>query len=211
MNESSHHRPGNDTMSTARPSTSRNRLFALLFGLALGSASLVLVTACDVESANSVSRTVGANVSGVYSGDSGQCSQSKLVSANSGGAVTTLDVRQTGDQLEAIDNNGIIFRGTIGSVFDSSVTFTLEGSTTLGGGVVISGTITVGGGEGVMRGTWIEDNLFSTVCGSANGPSAITNSPTPTNSTSAFFRVHTELTPSELAAYRKTALWFMEG
>lgn len=170
-----------------------------------------LLTACNLESADSVSRVVGADVSGVYTYDSDQCSNDgKFVTANSGAAVTALDMRQTGDNLEAIDSNGIIFRGTIGAVIDDTASFTLEGSTTAGNSAIISGTIEVGGGEGVMRATWIEDSLFGTVCGTANGPSVNTNT-TPSTNTNVAFRIEYNMTPQELAAHRKTALWFYKG
>jgi hypothetical protein len=189
-----------------------NKTLVLLASFAIGFSALVCVTGCSVDSADSVVRSVNANVAGFYSKDSSVCGQDRFVTANSGKQVISLDLRQTGDQLEAIDNNGIIFRGTIGNVVDNSASFNIEGSTTAGNKVLISGNIAIGGGEGVMRATWIEDTFYATLCGSANGPSVTSNTPTPSNSVSnVFYRANERLMQNELASYRKTALWFYEG
>jgi hypothetical protein len=71
-----------------------------------------------------------------------------------------------------VDNNGIIFKGTIGQATEDTASFTLEGMTTIGAEATISGSISVpvGGSEGTMRGTWIEPTLFSSVYGEATVP-----------------------------------------
>ena len=159
------------------------KIQGILAGLYLGTMGMLVLTACSVDSANSVVRSVNANVAGVYRNSDSNSNNGKLVSANTGSSVTSLDVRQAGDQLEAVDNNGIIFRGTIGDVLDGIASFNLAGRTTAGNKALISGNITIGSGQGTMRGTWIEDSLFGTVFGIANGPSIITNTPPPTTNT----------------------------
>jgi len=174
--------------------------------------TIIHMTGCSVDSADSVVRSVNANVAGVYTYSDANCGAGgRFVTSNSGKPVTSLNLRQNGDQLEAIDNNGIIFRGTIGNDTESAASFNLQGATTAGGAVVISGSIAIGGGQGVMRATWIEDTLFSTLCGSANGPSVTTNTPTPTNTTSNTTSIVSFVPASELAAYKKLAWWFVEG
>ncbi len=81
-----------------------------------------------------------------------------------------MNLIQDGDRLQAIDNNGLIFRGSIGSaVSDSetggqrSATFTLNGQTTTGQEGIISGTIVVIGNQATMTGTWAEPTLFGNV------------------------------------------------
>lgn len=198
--------------SISPPSALTRRLTSVALGFSIGLTAMLMLSACEVDSANATARSVGADVSGVYRHDGSSENGGRFVSANSGAQVTSLDLRQAGDQLEAIDNNGIIFRGTIGTVVDSSASFNLEGSTTIGSGVIISGTIDIGGGEGVMRATWIEDTLFATVYGVANGPTINTNTPAPTNGvTNAFFRAYKPMIQNELADYKQTALWFLEG
>jgi len=151
------------------PAHSRQLAVAVL-GFAICFSSLLMLSACSVDSADSVIRSVDGNVNGVYRNDEGE-----FVSRNSGAKVTQLDLRQDGDQLQAIDNNGIVFRGTIGNVVENIASFNLDGSTTAGNSVTISGNIEIGGGEGIMRATWIESAFFSTVFGRAIGPSQNTN------------------------------------
>lgn len=123
---------------------------------------------CEVGSSDSVTRNVGLDVSGFYQHPNHPAQ--KLVAENTGLAVTSLSLNQTGDQLEARDNNGSSFSGTIGEASDSSASFTLEGQTTAGQSATISGTITVDGGNATMRGTWIEPSLYSTVYGVGTVP-----------------------------------------
>jgi hypothetical protein len=99
-------------------------------------------------------------------------SSSTMVSRTSGAPVHSLNLRQDGDQLEAFDNNGIVFRGTIGQVVENArATFTLDGSATSGEPATLSGTISVEGTTATMRGSWIEPNVLGTVYAVASVPS----------------------------------------
>lgn len=132
-------------------------------------------TACDGDSAEGIVRNVGLIVEGYYTHPSGM-----LVSDTSGADVISMNLRQSGDQLEGIDNNSVVFRGTIGQVVDNSnASFTLNGKSTSGANATISGTIAVSGTQATMSGTWIEDSLYGTVYGQATVP---TNAP-PSSST----------------------------
>ena len=123
-----------------------------------------LIAGCETDSAEQVYRQVDITVEGYYTG-------SPIVSQNTGAAITSLNLRQAGDQLEAIDNNNSVFSGTIGQVTDSSIaTFTITGLTTVGNEATISGSITVEGTQATMRGTWIEDSLFGSVYATASVP-----------------------------------------
>jgi hypothetical protein len=143
--------------------------------VAAGAALVCLVTAsfflisCDGDSAETAIRDIVLRISGVYRHpDAG----STLVSQNTGNPITQLDLRQTGDQLEAIDNNGGIFKGTIGQESDTQGSFTLDGQTSVGQPATIAGTINKSGDNlAEMRGTWIEPSLFGTVFGVAIVPS----------------------------------------
>lgn len=183
-------------------------------GLLAGVLAIAIHTGCSVESANSVQRSVAINVGGVYRYDADSCgANGKFVSVNSGRQVISLDLRQTGDQLEAIDNNGIIFRGTIGNVVENSASFNLEGSTTAGNSVLISGSISVSGDSGLMQGTWVEDTFFATLCGSSSGQSVITNRPpaTNTNSNTNGSIIISRAEQERLLAYRQLAWWLDRG
>ncbi|HOW96399.1 MAG TPA: hypothetical protein P5567_10345 [Kiritimatiellia bacterium] len=147
-----------------------------VFGWALALAPLLIfaLCGCEVGSADSVVRMVALDFSGFYQGYGSNGTQ-MVVPPNSGTEVTLLNLRQNGDQLEAIDNNGIVFRGTLGNLVDTTASFTLEGRTTVGQAVTISGTLNGSGTEGTMRGTWIEPSQYSTL-----SAKAVIN-PSPTN------------------------------
>jgi hypothetical protein len=187
---------------------------AFAAGITLGALTLVVYTGCTVDSANGTARSVGINVAGIYRYDSSVCgNEGRFVSVNSGRPVSYFDLRQVGDKLEAIDNNGIIFRGTIGNVQDTSASFNLEGATTIGSSVVVSGNISVSGNKGTMQATWIENNFFATLCGSSTGQSIITNAPPNTNTNTnisiptSFYKALTPEMQMQLAAYRQLAWW----
>lgn len=127
-----------------------------------------LCTSCKIESGDSVIRSVGVNVGGVYRNTGGL-----VVSRNTGARISHLDLIQDGDRLQAVDNNGLVFKGTIGAVQrgttgEASATFNLKGQTTAGAEGVITGTISVTGTKGTMRGTWAEPSLFSAVYAEAD-------------------------------------------
>jgi hypothetical protein len=132
---------------------------------ALAAASMLIFAAgCEIDSSETASRNVGLDVTGYYSGTF----SGRLVQQNTGASITGIDLRQNGDRLEGYDNNGIIFKGTIGSVTGQRASFTLEGRTTAGGSGVISGNINVSGTSGTMSGTWFEEALSSRVAGTAS-------------------------------------------
>lgn len=151
-----------------------------LLGLCLLSAAILNI-GCEIDSADEFIRDLPVDFSGFYTDD-----DRLVVDRNSGQPIRSLDLRQQGDSLEAIDNNGLIWRGTIGDVNqgDSSISasFTLEGRNTLGREGIFSGTLstdassttdtngnttTTSSGNGVMRGTYIEDDIYSSFYGVA--------------------------------------------
>ncbi|MBP7829889.1 MAG: hypothetical protein KA248_08230 [Kiritimatiellae bacterium] len=140
------------------------RTACIALGLVAALVPLVLYSlcGCEVGSADSVVRMLGIDFSGFYQG-TGANGTGMVSPPNSGDEVTLLNLRQNGDQLEAVDNNGIVFRGTLGNLVDTTASFTLEGRTTIGRSVTISGTLNGEGTDGTMRGTWIEPNQYSTL------------------------------------------------
>ena len=142
----------------------RSRWLLVAGGLALVS----VVAGCRIGSADSVGRNVGITVAGLYRGQF----EGRLVSRHTGSAIRSLNVVQDGSQLQAIDNNGMVFRGDIGAVAPGdagarSASFTLRGRTTAGAEGVISGTFKVEGSNVRMVGTWAEPNTFGNVNGLA--------------------------------------------
>ena len=149
---------------------------AALLSLALCSTAL-LYLGCEIDSADEFLRNVTTDFTGFYDNPNG----GNLVEKNSGEAITTLDLRQTGDRLEAVDNNGSIWRGTLGEVRNGTTTFSMDGRTTDGTEGTFSGTLSSSDGgtsasgttasvQGTMQGTYIEFDRFSTFYGTATIP-----------------------------------------
>lgn len=152
--------------------------FKLLGILLLLATISVLIIGCSGDSGETLIRNVVLKVSGHYTNGGGP-----LPGSQTGNKTTAMNVRQTGDQIEATDNNGLIFKGTIGQATETEGSFTLNGRTTAGQDVTISGTFSVpeGSTDGTMRGTWIEPSLTASFIGFATVP---TNSPDSSGSSS---------------------------
>lgn len=141
----------------------------IIIALLLAAASLTLLaqTGCKIDSADSVIRDVPINVAGVYRNADG-----RIITQHTGAAITSMNVIQNGSELQGIDNNGMVFRGSIGSVTGEGnarlASFTLRGLTTAGQEGVISGTFSASGNEATMRGTWAEPTTFGNVLATAS-------------------------------------------
>jgi hypothetical protein len=140
----------------------------------------LLAASCTTDGIDTASPVVSSdgniiNVAGVYRNEE----SSPIVSpTNSGLPVIQIDLRQNGSSLEGIDNNGKIFRGTLGRASEGNkASFNMTGQTTAGKEVTISGTIRVESGIGKMNGTWIEPDFYATIAAIAIGPSSFTNQP----------------------------------
>lgn len=147
-----------------------------LFAAALVAGTLVHL-GCEIDSADEFVRNVPTDFSGYYVGRDGGV----IVSENSGAAIKSLDLRQTGDELDAVDNNGAIWRGSLGEVRNGTSSFVLEGRTSTGVEGTFSGTFsssdggssasgTVSSVTGTMQGTYIEPGRFATFYATATIP-----------------------------------------
>ena len=136
---------------------------------------------CEVGSSDSAVRNMSVNFSGLY--DAKDATTPFVSPANSGAPVTSLNLRQNGDQLEAIDNNDIVFSGTLndssGDSGSATAGFTLEGHTTAGNAVTVSGSLSGSGSSAEMRATWIEPDRYCNVVGDATINTIQTNQPQP--------------------------------
>jgi len=81
---------------------------AFLVAFLLTVASTLFFVGCEGDSAETLIRNVILQVAGFYIPVEGATT---IPGDNTGNPVTSLDLRQNGDQIEAIDNNGIIFKG----------------------------------------------------------------------------------------------------
>lgn len=142
-------------------------------------ALILLPCGCEIESSDSFARNVSVDFSGFYTA----CDENdSIVQQVTGARIRTLDLRQTGDQLQAIDNNSLVWRGALGEPQNGRSSFELRGRTTEGVEGIFSGTLSSsdggttnssGGANGSMTGTFIEPNLFSTFCANADIPGTI--------------------------------------
>ncbi len=144
----------------------RNLAVTLPLAVVLGAG---LIAGCDGDSAETIVRTLTINVTGFYGPEEGR---EVIVEGHTGPPITRLNVRQFGDRLEAVDNHGAIYRGTIGQAADAIASFTLKGKNGVGQDVTISGTITVpvGSSDATMRGTWIEPSTYGAIAARATVP-----------------------------------------
>ncbi|MBW7908038.1 MAG: hypothetical protein H3C50_03845 [Kiritimatiellae bacterium] len=147
----------------------------------------LLPLGCEVDSSDTFSRDVATDFSGLYQG----CGDnSAIVQQNGGNRITQLDLRQSGDSLEAVDNNGALWRGSLGEVQNGRSSFELRGRTTTGVDAWFSGTLSssdsgstnsIGSATGRMTGTYVEPDRYSTFCGSAIIPGTQTDTNTDTD------------------------------
>lgn len=158
-------------------------------GLAVAAMAGAVLVGCEVGSPDTVIRQVALTIAGFYANSGGN-----IVSENTGEAIETLNLIQDGSDLQAIDNNGRIFRGSISASSESSAQIQLTGATSAGAQGIIQAVVTVSGSSATMQGTWIEPSLYGTVYGTAtvptnggsggtitiSGPSSVTNNSTTT-------------------------------
>lgn len=137
----------------------------------LGLLAVGLMPGCEVGSPSDAVPVANGNFSGNYVGSS----NANLVANSSGNPVTSLILSQLGNQLEGVDNNGMLFKGTIGDILNATATFTLTGTSTAGAAVTINGNLRASGTIATMTGVWVEPSLYSSVYGTAS-ISPITNS-----------------------------------
>jgi hypothetical protein len=132
--------------------------------LLLGLAAVGLLPGCEVGNPNDVVAGANGNFSGSYIGASGGL----MVSGNSGAPVSSLTLSQMGNQLQAVDNNGGMFKGTVGDILyvggnsssNVNAAFTLQGVTSVGAAVTINGTLIGSGSTATMTGQWVEPDRF---------------------------------------------------
>jgi hypothetical protein len=127
---------------------------------------------CETDSPETIVREVGLFIGGFYRHPN---DGNFMVPRTSGQPITSMNLIQSGDQLNAFDNHGFLYRGTIGRVLDGTqASITLEGQSTAGNAATINGIVVVSGNTATMEATWLEDALASPVFGQALVP---TNAP----------------------------------
>ena len=134
--------------------------------------SMAGMSGCKTDSPESIVREVNLFIGGFYRHPTGD---NFMVPRTSGQPISSMNLIQSGDQLNAFDNHGFLYQGTIGRVLDGSqASITLQGQSTAGNNATISGIVVVSGNTATMEGTWLEDALASPVFAQALVP---TNAP----------------------------------
>ncbi len=166
--------------------TSAFRAFALSLALPL---SLFLLAGCDVESADSTTAVASDNsgtiynFAGLYVNPNNGSSTNGLIplvfppGKQSGTALTWLRLLQYGTTLEAYDNAGLTWSGSISALQSGTATFSLVGRTTAGAAVEIAGTLVYADQNSTMDAAWIEPAFSGSIMAKATVSPATTNSP----------------------------------
>ncbi len=145
--------------------------------LALLALLAIVFSGCEVGSPNTVIRGVAVDYSGFYRSVVGA-----IPSQQSGAPVENMNLIQTGDNLQAIDNNGAIWKGRISNSPDAQnliAQFTMEGKTTAGSKVTMAGNLSkdsAGATTARMDGTWIEPTFYATFSAIGQVSATSTNS-----------------------------------
>jgi hypothetical protein len=95
----------------------------------------------------------------------------------SGKALTWLRLLQYGSVLEGYDNAGMNWEGSISSLSGSTAQFNLQGRTTTGAAVEITGALRYADQSSTMDATWIEPGFAGSIFARATVSPAITNTP----------------------------------
>lgn len=148
-----------------------------LAGTILAMAAL-LWAGCELGSPDTAVRASTLSVGGLYRDSAGGA----IVSQSTGGTITQFNVIQRGDQLQAIDNLGHVYGGTL----SDNGYFELKGIGPGGFEVTMSGTFTTASSTLTMSGSWIEPSRFATIratatASSSSGTGTNSNSNTNTN------------------------------
>ena len=117
-----------------------------------GGAALLLaclLSACETGGGDTASRQVQAYVQGTYAG--------APIATTTAGNISTLNVIQTGADLQVIDNYGRLYTGDMTAQSTEEATFNLTGNMDSAGPVHLCGTFTASGDSWIMQGTLIAD------------------------------------------------------
>jgi len=130
------------------------------------------ISGCETDSPETIVREVDIFIGGFYRHPT---DGNFMVPRTSGEPISSMNLIQSGDELNAFDNFGMLYRGTIGRVLDGSqASITLKGQSTAGNEATISGIVVVSGNTATMEATWLEEFAVSPVFGQALVP---TNAP----------------------------------
>ena len=164
----------------------RSPLFRTL-AAASALAAAALSSGCDVDSTSgSTSSSSGDQIfsfSGLYVSISNGNALVFPAHRQTGTTLTWLRLLQYGSSLQGYDNASQSWSGEISSVQETTASFSLQGRTSAGAPVDISGTLTYDDQTSTMNAAWIEPSFSGSIFAQATVAPATTNM-TPTNSPS---------------------------
>ena len=162
----------------------------LAIGLALPLAALLWTVGCDVDSTDSTTSTISDNEGNVYNysglymsasnangSTNGYASLVFPAGKQSGSALIWLRLLQYGSVIEAYDNVGLVWNGSISAQNGAIAAFSLSGRTTAGAAVQIAGTLSYVSQLSTMDATWIEPTFSGSIFAQATVSPAVTSKP----------------------------------
>ena len=150
-------------------------LRALIASVALGWA-ILLPVGCDMGSSDSTTATLSDNTghsydfSGHYANHNGTGEAIPLVypsGRQSGQTLMWLRLLQSGSVIEAYDNAGQTWSGSISSIANGTAQFTLRGRTSAGASVEIVGSLHYADRNSTLDAAWIEPSFAGNLMASA--------------------------------------------
>jgi hypothetical protein len=153
--------------------------------LAIPLAALFLA-ACDVDSVDSTTAVPSDgsgtiyNFAGLYARVDTNGMQAPLVfplGRQSGTTITWLRLLQYGSRIEAYDNAGMTWAGSISTIDAGTANFSLRGRTTAGLSTEIAGALRYANQSSTMDAAWIEPAFSGSIFATATVSPANTNSP----------------------------------
>ena len=159
---------------------------ALAFGLALPLAALLGTVGCDVDSTDSTTSTVSDNEGNIYSyaglymnteegSTNGYGAMVFPAGRQSGTALIWMRLLQYGSALEAYDSAGLAWSGNVSAQNGETASFSLQGRTTAGQPVDITGTMVYADQRSTMDAAWIEPSFSGTIYAQAIVAPSATN------------------------------------
>lgn len=162
---------------------------ALAAALALPLLTLAFA-GCDIESTDSVTAVPSDNEGNIYNYSGLYMSASNTSGSTAGYAglvfpagrqsgitLTWMRLLQYGSVIEAYDNAGLTWTGSVSVQNDAVASFSLSGRTTAGASVEIAGTLTYVSQLSTMDATWIEPGFSGSIFAQATVSPVVTSKP----------------------------------
>ena len=143
--------------------------------LAAAAGGTMFFTGCEKNNPGDPNAAVTVNFTGNYRNGGGSITAPPLAS----GAVTELDLTQQGTVLDAVDNFGTLYTGSLGSVPETNnptASFSLRSAVMTNGQINITGTLRkTAATVAQMTGTWITPGSVANISATAAVSATVSN------------------------------------